>query len=203
MVTRGLLVTCLLACIACCSGPADDATWHVVAQKLHPAVLSVWGTSESDVYIVGSDLGGTPATGPLAMHFDGSSWTRLDTGIPSGELWWVYGFANGPVYMGGAGGVILRYQNKLFTKLTTPGLNTVFGIWGASPDDMWAVGGASNGTHAFAWRLQGGDTWIEAENFPAELANESLWKMYGLGTRTPAAAKRYSASTSALCHASS
>ncbi len=39
-----------------------------------------------------------------------------------------------------------RCKTALSHAMTTPGTNTVFGIWGSSPDDLWAVGGASDAT---------------------------------------------------------
>ena len=62
--------------------------------------------------------------------------------------------------------------------MSTPGTATVYGIWGASSDDMWAVGG-NVVKGAFAWRLKG-DTWIDAEGFPLDLVtSESLFKVWG------------------------
>lgn len=154
-----------------------EREWQLVAQDLPAALLSVWGTSDSDVWVVGGDAG----DGPTVLHYDGAAWTRLETG-EAGNLWWVYGFAGGPVYMGGDGGMLLRYDGDTFTKMTTPGTDTVFGIWGATPDDVWAVGGSETGaTNAFAWRLQGGgDTWALAEGFPTEIAEtDAMWKVYG------------------------
>lgn len=155
--------------------PTDD--WQIVHRDLPGALLSVWGTSASDVWAVGGDAG--DGLGPMVLHFDGVDWTREETG-QVGDLWWTFGFAGGPLYMGGAGGTILRYEDGAFTRMTTPGTDTVFGIWGASPSEMWAVGGASGGAQgAFAWRLEG-DTWVAAPGFPAELADTgAVWKVHG------------------------
>lgn len=137
----------------------------------------MWGRAEDDVFAVGGDPG--DGGGPLVYHFDGASWTRLDTG-QTGNLWWVHGFVDGPLFLGGDGGMILRYEGGAFTRLTTPGLDTVFGLWGSSPTDMWAVGGALGGARgAFAWRLAG-DTWSLAPGFPGGLTDTTaLWKMAG------------------------
>src|SRR5690606_16900636 len=108
-----------------------------------------WGTSDSDVWTVGGDM--RDGTGPLVMHYDGAAWERVETGQSDGDLWWVFGFDGGPVFMGGGGGVILRHEGGTFTVMDTPTTDTVFGIWGASPDDMWAVGGTFD-TNGFAWR---------------------------------------------------
>jgi photosystem II stability/assembly factor-like uncharacterized protein len=168
---RSLAAIFLLLCACGDDGPG----WQVVHDELPGALMSVWGTSADDVWAVGADDG----DGPTVLHHDGQSWDRLDTGV-DGDLWWVHGFAGGPVFMGGADGTILRFQEDSFEALATPGTATVFGIWGASADDVWAVGGAEGGAGgAFAWRFDG-DSWREAEGFPAALsADTALWKVWG------------------------
>ncbi|MCB9593256.1 MAG: hypothetical protein H6719_11040 [Sandaracinaceae bacterium] len=162
-----------LPLLIACSPPA----WEVVQEDLPGALLSVWGTSSTDIWAVGGDVG----SGPQVMRYDGTEWRSVDTGH-TGSLWWVFGFAGGPVYMGGEGGAILRYQDGVFTPMTTPGTETVFGIWGASPDDLWAVGGASDAAGGFAWRLEG-DAWVEEPTLPAEVPTmAAIWKVSGRAT---------------------
>ncbi len=180
-VHRLALVGFALALSACGSsdaGPAEPKPrWTVIEEALPGALLSIWGTSPSDVWVVGADA--RDGTGPLCLHYDGSAWTRVDTGETQGDLWWVFGFEGGPVFMGGAGGVILRNDSGVFTKMTTPGTDTVFGIWGTSPEELWAVGGAFDKT-GFAWRLEGG-TWTAEASLPAAVvADAALWKVFGL-----------------------
>jgi hypothetical protein len=170
-----VLSSCLLAC------PTDDPepvdSWELVHGSLPGALLSVWGTSSTDVWAVGGDP--QDGSGPTVIHFDGESWSRVPTG-ETGNLWWVFGFADGPIYMGGDQGMILRYESGDFTRMTTPGTGTVFGIWGASPDDVWAVGGASDATGGFAWRLGDGDTWTAEPALPADVTTgAAIWKAFG------------------------
>lgn len=159
-------------------GPPDAGTtaqWALVHEDLPGALLSIWGTSDTDVWVVGADA--RDGAGPLVLHYDGQ-WQRVMTGQAQGDLWWVFGFDGGPLYMGGSGGVILRYEGGTFTKLQTPTMDTVFGLWGASPDDMWAVGGTYD-KNAFAWRLQG-DTWVNEPTLPSDVgANAAIWKIFG------------------------
>lgn len=171
--TAALLAAAMLA------GCQDENRWRVVHQQLPGALLSVWGDSASDVWTVGGDPG--DGQGPMVLHFDGSTWQRLGTG-QRGDLWWVFGFAGGPLYLGGAGGMILRYEGGAFTRMRTPGTDVVYGIWGSSPTDLWAVGGVEGGSHgAFAWRSTGND-WILAPGFPSDLAaTDALWKVHGRG----------------------
>ena len=175
--TTRWLAPFVLCFLAACPGDDDPGTrtWQVVGRDLPGALLSIWGSSSSDVYAVGGDTG----DGPTVVHYDGTAWTHLATG-QHGNLWWVHGFAGGPIFMGGDGGMVLRYENGTFTKLMTPGTDTVFGIWGSGPTDVWAVGGAQGGASgAFAWQLQG-DAMVAAPAFPSSLAGSSaIWKMYG------------------------
>ena len=121
----------------------------MVFEDLDGALMSVWASAPDEVWAVGADDG----EGSLVLRYDGQAWTRLATGT-SGDLWWVFGFEGGPVFAGGDGGQILRYDgaSETFESMTTPGAGTVYGIWGASPTEMWAVGGSSGGADgAFAW----------------------------------------------------
>ncbi|PRQ01090.1 hypothetical protein ENSA5_27720 [Enhygromyxa salina] len=176
---RQLLLLVVASSLAACpepTPPTEDA-WELVHRGLSGALLSVWGTSSRDVWAVGGDA--LDGTGPTVIHFDGESWSRVPTGESQGNLWWVFGFDEGPVYMGGEGGVILRYEDGDYTLMDTPGTETVFGIWGATPDDVWAVGGASDASGGFAWRLSG-DAWIPEPSLPAEVtADSAVWKVFG------------------------
>lgn len=183
-VRKSIGVVGLGAWLAACGSDGSSAEpapppWQVVHDGVPGALLSVWGSSVSDVWAVGADAG--DGAGPTVLHLDGSTWSRRATG-QSGDLWWVFGFAGGPVFMGGAGGMILRYQDEVFTRMDTPGTGVVFGLWGSSPDQMWAVGGEAGGSQgAFAWRLEG-DAWSPAPGFPAGLAvTDALWKVFGRG----------------------
>ena len=122
-----------------------------MGQRLPEAMLSITGRSATDVWSVGADKG----QGPAVLHYDGTRWTRLATG-QRGHLWWVHVFDDGTAMMGGASGMILRYDGTTFTRMATPGLgrHTVFGLWGSSPTDVYAVGGASNRS-GFIWHYDG------------------------------------------------
>lgn len=129
------------------------------------ALLSVWGTSASDVWIAGGrgELAGAPAI----LHLDGTTWRRIDSGQHGIDLWWVFGFAGGDTFFTGSGGTILRYRGGAFEKLTTPRSGIIFGLWGAAPDDLWAVGSGDDG-HGIVWRYDGA-AWRDAEITPSEI----------------------------------
>src|SRR5687767_13230625 len=68
----------LSAATSGCGGdPPRTYAWQPVATDANGALLSVWGTSERDVYVVGADS--RDGYGPTALHYDGTGWTRMDT----------------------------------------------------------------------------------------------------------------------------
>src|SRR5690242_4873825 len=121
----GLRYLSSIAMLGACGASTADPSWAVVTENQPAALLSVWGSSASDVWVVGGDP--RDGTGPIVEHYDGAMWTKMDTGQRNVDLWWVKGFADGTVFMSGSNGAILRYQNGAFEKLTTPGSLVVFG----------------------------------------------------------------------------
>lgn len=160
-----------LVVLAACGG-SEPPSWQALASGQPGALLSVWGTSAQDVWVVGGrgELMGAPAI----LHFDGKSWNRVDSGLRGLDLWWVFGFAGGDVFFTGAGGTILRYRNASFERMTTPRSGTIFGLWGAAPDDLWAVGSGDDGK-GIVWRYDGSQ-WREVT--PAGVPNLVL-KVHG------------------------
>lgn len=125
--------------------------WSLVAESPDAALLSVHGSSASDVWMVGADLG----DGPLVLHWDGSRWERKATGF-GGDLWWVQAHEDGTVYMSGSDANVLRQRDGVFERLPTPGLgkHVVFGVWANTDDDVYAVG-AAQGRNGFIWHYDG------------------------------------------------
>ncbi|MDQ3034396.1 MAG: hypothetical protein M3Y87_18455 [Myxococcota bacterium] len=153
---------------------------RIVFEELDAGLLSVWGTSSRDVWTVGGDV---DAMGPMVLHYDGAAWRRLLTG-QTGDLWWVHGVEGGPVFLGGEGGMMLRYDGPsdgsgTFTRMETPSdMPIVFGIWGSSASDVLAVGGLGRAA-GFVWRFDG-TSWSELP-LPSDFGGQSLFKVWGTG----------------------
>jgi hypothetical protein len=171
----------LLVWMAGCTDKGDDSGsaegWTTVVEDADNAFLSITGSSATDVYAVGAD----PGTGPGVVHYDGSSWTTLATGS-TGDLWWVTRVGADSLWMGGADGRVLHYvpSTNTFTEAVTDSSITVFGLWGASDTEVWAVGGDINATSAGAaiWRWDG-KAWTEM-SLPEDAANEiAVYKIWG------------------------
>lgn len=176
----GLLYAFLTTLFGCSSPPR----WQAVHTRLPGAMLSIWGTSERDVYVVGSDT--RDGRGPMVLHFDGTRWKRLNTGLTSGDLWWIHGPAPDTIFMVGSGGTILRYHPQLgtFERMNTPGSVTLFGVWGSSPRDVWAVGGniggpGGSGPTGVIWHFDG-TSWQNVSPLPDDVGSRSaLFKVWG------------------------
>lgn len=105
------------------------------------ALLSVWsdrtGTAEAPepVWMVG----GTRQK-PLVLEVTGGTFKQHDPRVGR-RLWWVSG-AGDQVFVVGEGGVTSRYDGTSWTPLATdvPG-TTLYGVWGDSASNVWAVGG--------------------------------------------------------------
>lgn len=156
-------------------------TLRVVTERLPAALLSVAGTSATDVYAVGGDPG--DGKGPLALHYDGSAWQRLETGA-SGALWWV---ADPPIegepYFAGDNGQVLRYRpaSRTFEALPTQRTETLFGIWGTDRSHIWAVGGDSSNPETTGVLLFHDGTRWSVEDLSALLPGgvPALFKVWG------------------------
>lgn len=160
--------------------PADatsPGTWQLIAEDLPSSLLAAWSSGNQNIWVVGGRE--AAGAGPLVYHFDGTAWTKRDTGLVNVDLWSVFGFEDA-VYMGGSNGTLLRYKDGAFEQLAAPATDTVFGLWGSSSSDVWAVGGQFTG-RAFVWRYQG--TAFEAvPGVPADLETMgTVWKVTGRG----------------------
>lgn len=171
---RAWIGLCLLAaCSSSDSPPTSEPTWQLL-NDTPASLMSVWGASERDVWVVG---GRTEIAGaPTVAHYDGDRWATVDAGVTGVDLWWVFGVpGSDSVYFGGSKGTILRHRGGTFTPMSTPGgAAIVFGIWGASDTDLWAVG-TDNGA-GFAWRGDG-TSWT-AHPLPTGVSGR-LFKVHG------------------------
>ena len=172
------LVTLLAAALVACQEPR---TWQVVASGLDETLTSVAGSSPSDVWAVGADVGA--GAGPLVLHFDGTTWSRSDPGT-RGNLWWAHAFSGGTALFGGSRGTIVEWTGSTFRRHVTPGLarQTVFGVWGATPDNVWAVGSGTSGRRGFLWHYDGA-SWSDVPLPPdvpvTEGETPGLFKVWG------------------------
>lgn len=156
---RRALALPLALVLAACGESARSASWQLLASQQPGALLAIWGSSPSDVWVTGGR--GELAGPPTVLHLEGNAWSRVDTGQRGVDLWWVFGFDGGDVFFTGTGGTILRYRNAQFERMATPRSGIVFGLWGAADDDLWAVG-AGDDNRGIVWHYDG-TQWRDAD----------------------------------------
>jgi hypothetical protein len=112
---------------------------------------SIWGSSPSDVYVVGHNDRGF---GKM-FHFDGTKWNAIDP-LPVGfiDLTTVYGFSSNDVWVVGMryiespelgysvdSSLIIHYDGTSWKEMNLPGRGRMLlSIAGASPNSVWASG---------------------------------------------------------------
>ena len=121
------------------AGPGAPLT---VVAEAYPggALLSLWAGATGSVWVAGGDQ----LSGPLVARLrTDNSWELHDPGTGA-QAWWVHGLDGGPIWVVGEAGSIARYDGQVWTDESPdlPGA-TLYGVWGAAADDVWAVGGPS------------------------------------------------------------
>ncbi|HJN77509.1 MAG TPA: hypothetical protein QGF58_26545 [Myxococcota bacterium] len=175
----------LVALFACnCQGPGPESQhsdsdgaspWEAQLEDLDGVLLSVWGTSSSNIWVTGADGG----DGPEVHHFDGTDWIREETG-DTGHLWWVFGTGDQIWFVGEAGRVLRRDSSGTYTSLVSPSQATLYGAWGASEDLIYSVGGFVDGDGGPVLLAIEGDTVSEVEGLPSGIGDDEVFfKVWG------------------------
>lgn len=162
----------------------DEGTGCLVAEDLPYGLLSVQAAADDDIWIVGSSPEPADGSGPAILHYDNESWTQFDTAEWAGaELWWAWIQTDEAIFVGNQGLILeMSRADGELQKIDGPSEDvTFFGVWGASSDDVWAVGMTEGGEGPRAlWRRQGG-TWAawEDETLGLGEAGITYFKVHG------------------------
>lgn len=146
------------------AGPTDDggSLPDQFDEPFDPQLLG-WGLhvtarGSDDIYAAG----GTPDRGIL-LHFDGEQWAPATTPADTPLLNWVALFDDGQAAAVGNGGTALWNDGSGWVTLPTPTEEDLWGVWGASADDVWAVGGRGRANGQATVLRFDGEQWNEAE----------------------------------------
>ena len=107
-------------------------------------IEGVWGTSSSNVVIVG-------ASGTID-NYNGTSWSSMTSGTTQ-NLYSVWGSDASHVFAVGASGTIRYYNGSTWSSMTSGTTNALNGVWGSDASHVFAVG--ASGTI----RYYNGSTW--------------------------------------------
>lgn len=168
---------CFAVCLSACEPDpgTEDARWEHVFTDMPAAFLGVWGSGESDVWVVGADDG----AGPWVLNYQGDVWSRKTTG-QRGTLWWVSGQSSDRVWMAGEAGLVLRYDrgSDRFTRIEgVPASVTLYGIFETPDGQVWTVGGNGDGGRVFSMALE--DQAFTEEVLPEGAATGRFFKVWG------------------------
>ncbi len=140
------------------------------------AMMSVWGPSPDEVYVVGGQL--EPNTGTV-LRFDGSSWTREELPPDTPMLHWVYGVDDRVWAVGRVGTIVVRDEGGWSSEVS-PTDKILWGIWGASADELWAVGGDGVSDDPVLVRREGSSgTWSTVTLPELGTNSHALFKIWG------------------------
>lgn len=123
-----------------CIGGVSSCIYSYGPRPQQDDLNAMWGSDSTDVWAVG--VGGTTA------HWDGSRWMLFDDEAVADDLYAMWGFkpaAGGmatDVWAGGDGGKIIRWNSASSTwktEFADTNIGTIYGLWGISQSDMWAV----------------------------------------------------------------
>ena len=170
----------LLSLSACTSDPAASGpdgggagatAWAAAFDASQVGwLLNTCGSAPDDLFMVG---GSTEKA--AAMHFDGAAWAPQDLGVDAPLLNWCHAFARGDVTMVGRAGTVLHWDGQAWSKQATPTTQDLWGVWGAAPGDLWAVGGDGLAAgHATLLHFDG-SSWTQ-ETLPA-LQKVDVWQL--------------------------
>jgi len=122
----------------------EQNVWEIMDTIYDYDFYDVYGTSSSDVYVVG--------TSGAVLHYDGTAWSRLPHGMTNRDLFGVWVSPTGEVFVVGDAGTILRYADSAWEFMFISALNggiitDLMDVWGTSADSVYAVGPLSNIIH--------------------------------------------------------
>ncbi|MCP4445938.1 MAG: hypothetical protein GY811_11420 [Myxococcales bacterium] len=146
--------------------------WHQdeVPPEMEDADLyGVWGMPDGTAVAVGGGLS-SPSETSVILHFDGSTWSRVDTSAINAKtlhnVW-----ASGPedYWAVGDNGAIAHFDGVEWRPSATRVEDSLYGIHGTGPQDVYAVGGSSRGL-VLRWN---GSSWLQFDE-PSH-ALRSVW----------------------------
>jgi hypothetical protein len=155
-----------------CESSAEPVFREVAALEADGWLVSTTATPSGDSWLA---VGGTPTRG--AIHRKRESWMLEPTPeVPL--LNWGQLFADGTGFVVGNGGTVLHHDGVQWTTHSSPTTQDLWGVWGATPDDVWAVGGAGQQEGQATLLHYDGASWTTVALPP--LARPNVWALYNV-----------------------
>ena len=167
-----------MSLLGCGGGDPTPEEFHTITSEQPGSLLAAAVTSDGVAYLAGGVTGGGAA---LLLKWDGTTLATIPT--PGAHaFWWIHRIADDDMVLAGESGEVSRFDGATLTPIAVgaPAGTTLFGVWGATSDDLWAVGGSftSGGPRRVIMRSAGG-SW-HAVDSPAEVdADVTYFKVWG------------------------
>ena len=137
------------------------------------AVFSVWGDGPGNVVAVG----GQPQAGLILRYVDGA-WVGEAPPPLTPRLSWVHGIG-GKLHAVGFFGAALRHDGAAWVREESGVDAPLWGVWGARPDELWAVGGAGTTDPPVMLRGDGEGGWTPVDVAAVSGESTALYKVWG------------------------
>ncbi|MFC1591984.1 CFI-box-CTERM domain-containing protein [Thermodesulfobacteriota bacterium] len=118
----------------------DGSKWSEMESSVDTSLHSVWGTSESNVYVGGTNV---------LLHYNGNSWAQevLPEDVDTFAIFALWGLSEKALYAAGQAsntvGIILSFNGYSWS--TCYYGNPVYGLWGSDTDDIFSVAKSQSG----------------------------------------------------------
>jgi hypothetical protein len=161
-----------------CGGPPSPAPappfeWRFDLAELDDALLAAWIDGPDRAIAVGGGVGGG-----LVLEWDGLRWRSEPLPPDTPTLWWVWAHEDAAFAVGEGSHVLRRArEGEAWRREPVDAADveqTLYGIWGTGPDDLWAVGGTLSPRERPGIILHfDGSSWTAAQ------ADAALFKVWG------------------------
>ncbi|MEZ4450918.1 MAG: hypothetical protein R3B09_15665 [Nannocystaceae bacterium] len=154
--------------------PPAPKGWEVMlsADQELGSIFSVWADGPETIMAVG----GQPLAG-VVLTLEGDTWARDETLPTIPRLSWIHGIGDFRAAVGYFG-VIARRIDGAWIVESSPIEAPLWGVWGASPDDLWVVGGGTDEKKPLLLHYDGG-AWAEVDILPLVGDANALYKIWG------------------------
>lgn len=155
-------------------GLPEPHTWELSLSldTSRGAIFSVWGDGPENIVAVG----GQPTAG-LQLRYQGGAWVEEPLPPMTPRLSWVAGI-EGRLYAAGYFGALLRREDEGWASEVSGVDEPLWGVWGASEAEVWAVGGGAPPAPPVLLRRTAG-AWQRVDVAAISGDGHALYKIWG------------------------
>ena len=172
-VVKQQAIALALSLAACGGGAGASPDWKTAPNlEAQGWLISTTANPRGDTWLT---VGGTPERGMVLRETAPDVWTpEVIPDVPL--LNWSIVLDDGSAFAVGTRGTVLHFDGAHWSLQTAPTSQDLWGIWGATADDVWAVGGNGQADTQATLLHYDGQSW-RAAPFPA-LARPNVWAFY-------------------------